>query len=116
ANLLREAGQPRAVAEIHKHFAGSGGEGPWRQVAQGEEWMLTPRDLPPRTFGICRRTAERPRLDGLLSDECWHTAEAIELRCTGSAEGARDAYGEGLVMFAYDSEFLYVAGTFPRHP
>lgn len=113
ANLLRDAGRPRAADEIHKHFAGASAESPWRQAAEVEEWLLTPRNLPPRPFAVCRRTPTRPRLDGVLSDECWQSAEAIRLRRIGD-DGTAD--GEALVMFAYDRQFLYVAASLPRHP
>ncbi|MEX0718343.1 MAG: YCF48-related protein [Planctomycetaceae bacterium] len=114
ANMLREAGQPRAVAEIHRHFAGSDAESPWRHAAEAEEWMLAPRNVPPRAIGVCRRAASRPKLDGLLSDECWQAAKEIPLRTADDAETTGER--GGLAMLAYDREFLYVAGSFPRHP
>ncbi|MEX0704387.1 MAG: YCF48-related protein [Planctomycetales bacterium] len=114
ASLLRSTGQPRAVEEIHKHFRRTGADGPWRQAAEAEQWMLLPHNLPPRAIGVCRRTATRPKLDGLLSDECWQTAVAIPLRRVG--EPARANEEGGLVMLAYDRQFLYIAASLPRHP
>ncbi len=87
------------------------------QVLQG----MTPTLL--RTFNV-PRSASRPYLDGVLTDDIWEQAEEISLeapRVSGAAikeaneNNAQDAeQPRSLVMVAWDDQFLYVAGRFQR--
>ncbi|MCH2202216.1 MAG: YCF48-related protein [Fuerstiella sp.] len=54
-------------------------------------------------------TDHRPRLDGVLSDQCWQ--EAPEIRLTGDGPAAETM--NTLVMLSWDSEFLYFGGHVP---
>ncbi|QDT66944.1 YCF48-related protein [Calycomorphotria hydatis] len=61
----------------------------------------------------CRRTLERPKLDGKLAEPCWSEAEEIRLKAVGpSSPTLRD---EPFVLMAHDEEFLYLTASVPRH-
>jgi hypothetical protein len=53
----------------------------------------------------CGKTAARPRLDGRLDDPVWQTAQPAVLTSTLGDDGQWPA----AVMFARDSEYLYIA-------
>ncbi len=80
---------------------------PWRKCAETESWLATPAELPPpKALGSCRQAAERPRLDGDLSELMWLSTD--RLRLNGKEKREKDA-GSGEIRFAYDKEFLYLA-------
>jgi hypothetical protein len=54
----------------------------------------------------------RPKLDGLLSDDCWENADGIPLVRSDNENVAANS----LVMISHDAEYLYLAGTFPKQP
>jgi photosystem II stability/assembly factor-like uncharacterized protein len=105
---------------------------PWRVCAQTERWLATPDDLPPaKALGNCRRTRERPHLDGRLDEPFWQSADVLRL----SGGGGRDAFATGdvrqetnplvakasrprltaaEVRLAYDDEYLYLAVNCPK--
>jgi hypothetical protein len=53
---------------------------PWRRAAVTEQWLSRPTEAPPpKVLGHCRRTGERPHLDGRLDEPCWRTADPLPL-------------------------------------
>ena len=107
AALLRSSDSHQEADRIYRRFQQGAEESSGNVLALGEMWVLQPQTLPPQQLAICRRTSERPYLDGILSDPCWQEAPEASF-------GPRDAAGlpaqsSGLTMFAYDDEFLYVA-------
>lgn len=72
---------------------------PWRRCAETELWFAKPTNQPPpKALGTCRRTYERPHLDGQLDEPLWSSAEPLRL---GEEAGAE-------VQLAYDEQFLYL--------
>ncbi len=86
---------------------------PWHACAQTERWLTEPDELPPtKRLGNCRRTSERPRLDGRLDEPRWQTADVLRL---GPPLPSGEGRGEGAeVRLAYDEEYLYLAVTCPK--
>jgi hypothetical protein len=81
----------------------------WRRCADAEEWLAHPGELPPaKKLGACRRTGERPHLDGQLDESFWEAADTLPLRQSGQAQGE--------VRLAYDDGFLYLAIQCSKFP
>ncbi|MEZ6046972.1 MAG: hypothetical protein R3C11_15605 [Planctomycetaceae bacterium] len=49
----------------------------------------------------------------MLSDPCWEEANEIRLQESKQQDGVTDRIA--LVMIAYDDEYFYVAGSFPKY-
>jgi len=118
------------------------GADPWRECVMLESWLLNRggQAMPPKPVGACRRTNQRPYLDGKLDDACWQDAIPMPLATTagelGSEFGCKDAI-ERMVKerpgkpdpnavaeaqaagsraaFSIDDEHLYVA-VVCKHP
>jgi len=114
ASLLRERGLHRMSDRLYDRFQRSGAGDAWNAAAAAELWINGPLSESPRATVVCRRAAERPTLDGLLSDACWQGAQ--ELRLTSSAEPADNTAAYAFAMLAYDDEYLYFAWTIPKSP
>ncbi len=70
-------------------------------------------EQPPTQFANCLRANSRPKLDGVLSDDCWRTAK--EIRLVADARTPTEFNGSyPFVLLTYDSQFLYVAANMPR--
>jgi hypothetical protein len=96
---------------------------PWRQCAETEQWLAQPSDqAPPKAIAACRRTLERPHLDGILDEPFWASADRMRLRgesetelpiASANRERATDKPDRvnepTAVRLAYDDSFLYVA-------
>jgi photosystem II stability/assembly factor-like uncharacterized protein len=118
------------------------GADPWRECVMLESWLMNraAQTAPPKPVGACRRTAERPHLDGKLDDPCWALASALPLSTIAGNLGAdygckeaierpfRDKAGKSIpdalaealsdgsrAAFAFDDQHLYVA-VVCRHP
>lgn len=117
AALRRSAGLPRAADEIMRNFVTNAIDDDTKDLAQRELWASFATPDAPQAIALCKLAEQRPHLDGLLSDPCWEAASEIQLstkRITNqSIEGTGEA-PRSLLMFAYDSEFLYVAFSVPR--
>jgi photosystem II stability/assembly factor-like uncharacterized protein len=100
---------------------------PWRQCATTEEWFAKPEGSPPpKMLGSCRRTTERPHLDGKLVEGFWQKAERLQLKRgresfsldesslprPSAEKDSRPLFAE--VRFACDNEFLYIAVRCPK--
>ena len=81
---------------------------PWANAARAEFWLLSPSGEPPVKMALCRRATRRPQLDAVLSDDIWEKASELNL---GTAEFDAES---PLVLLAWDAQFLYLAGSFPR--
>jgi hypothetical protein len=99
-----------------RYFLSLGGRpenDPWRRCADTEAWLANPEGLPPpKALGTCRRTTERPHLDGRLDEPLWNAAD--RLRLSVQSDSADDAPPLPTVRFTYDHEFLYIAATCPK--
>jgi hypothetical protein len=107
-----------------------------------ESWLMNRagQSTPPKPIAACRRTNERPHLDGKLDDAVWQEAIPLQLSTTAGNLGAdfgckeaiergfreksvkpnpealREALGEGSrAAFAFDEQHLDIA-VVCRHP
>ena len=130
------AAEPRAVLPAARALALSGNDGKsqrlvmgvmrsrapdvWYTCAAGEHWLSGPRAQraeAPKSVMRCRRTDEKPRLDGKLEDPCWRGADGADAPGAELKSGlGDDAEWPGMVQFAYDQEFLYLAVTCRKAP
>ncbi len=108
ASLYRKQGFLTDADAIHRSFDRADTKGSWQAAAATELWMLAPNSLPPKKLTLCRKAAERPRLDGVLSDACWQKADEIRL---ASNDNSRPY---AFAMLAYDADYLYLAASVPR--
>ena len=131
------AAEPRAVLPAARALASSENEGKsrrlvlglmrsrppdaWWSCAASENWLhgeRVQRGEAPKSVWRCRRTAQKPRLDGRLEDACWRapagTAEssAVKLR----SDLGDDTAWPAVAQLAYDNEFLYIAVTCRQAP
>ena len=116
------------------------GADPWRECVLLESWLLNHGGQPPKPVVACRRTVDRPYLDGKLDDRCWQEAVPMLLSTTtgnlGSEYGCREAIEQEFkerpgkpdvtamqqavadgtrAAFAIDDEYFYIA-VVCRHP
>ncbi len=83
----------------------------WRRAARVERWLSKPQGLPPeKPIANCRVTTRRPKLDALLDDPVWSTAEPLLLRSESLIDLDQPT---PTVYFAHDAEFLYLAASVP---
>lgn len=108
----RHLGDFEKAQEWYAQFQADHADGPWRDAAAAELWLLKQGGLPPRPVAYCRQTAARPFLDGELNDSCWEGAQPLLLR-NAAGDTLKDYPTE--VRLAHDKEFLYVALRC-RHP
>ena len=66
----------------------------------------------PQKTVACLTAKIRPKLDGMLSDDCWQ--EAVEIPLSTSAIPLAGNAPHAFVMLAHDSEYLYFAASVPR--
>lgn len=112
ASLLRQRGSHRGADEQLRPLQLAAESHPWKTRAETELWLAQPLGASPGDVAVCKATGERPQLDGLLSDDCWQVASVLRLS-DGTASGIREM-DEALVMVAWDTEFLYLAGSVPK--
>ena len=114
ASLMRKRNIYRVSDEVYRRMLRSGLNAQWKQAANTEIWMMNPQGQPPRKIALCRRTAERPHLDGVLSETCWQQATAMPL--TQDAQTNPNLERGSFVMISYDTEYFYFAASILRHP
>ncbi|TWT48839.1 YCF48-related protein [Botrimarina hoheduenensis] len=74
----------------------------WLRAATAEQWLVDAKRLPPeKPIVSCGRTARRPLLDGVLSENCWKDADKIPL---GDPQR-----GGATLRLVRDDAFLYLA-------
>jgi photosystem II stability/assembly factor-like uncharacterized protein len=108
----RTLGDIETARQWYTEFHRDAAEGPWRDAAGAELWLLNHAGLPPKPVARCRQTATRPFLDGNFDDPCWDGLKPIVLK-NAVGETAKDYPTEA--WLAYDKEFLYLALRC-RHP
>jgi photosystem II stability/assembly factor-like uncharacterized protein len=124
----RTLGDWEPARKWYADFAAKQPDGPWRSAALAELWLANRTGPPPKPVLTCRRTQEKPYLDGKFDDPCWHGAEVARLTSAGDLLGrnpaaekrprpadADDAGRDPLAEYptevrtAHDKEFLYLA-------
>ena len=97
ALIVRDAGRHRG--DGHKLQVAETESANLNRLAAGgqSEWINLLRQTGPRVVNA-RRAATRPRLDGVIDDDCWQSA----LPSAGQSQDLK---------FAYDEDYVYVAVT-----
>ena len=110
------AGSAQQAEPIYRTFLTRATDDAIRSLAQRELWAMFATAEDPQELLTCRKSGEKPILDGTLSDVCWQNAKEIMLtRQTRDDEiSAESEATDSLVMLAYDDEFLYVGLSMPR--
>jgi photosystem II stability/assembly factor-like uncharacterized protein len=104
AAAYRNLGQARQAERLYQ-LQTRGGEGDaWSACAQGELGLSDPKSHSVRATLTCVKAETRPRLDGQLDDAMWQRAKPAALQSVQHDDGE----WPGVVMFAYDAEFLYI--------
>lgn len=119
AAMRRTRGAARAADAIMRNFMSSSMSVEMRELAERELWTSFETPETPHAVVICKSTSVRPHLDGLLSDPCWEAANEIALSEKPIPKRLVDEAAiaaQGMTLFAYDNEFLYVACSLPRPP
>ncbi len=102
----RQLGEVEQARQWYTQFRRDAADGPWRDAAAAELWLLNRSGSPPKPVALCRQTPTRPYLDGEFNDPCWEGIKPIILK-NAVGETAKDYRTE--VRLAYDREFLYLA-------
>jgi photosystem II stability/assembly factor-like uncharacterized protein len=108
----RTLGDLETARQWYTEFHRDAAEGPWREAAAAELWLLNRTGLPPKPVARCRQTAIRPFLDGNFDDPCWDGLKPIVLK-NAVGDTSKDYPTEA--WLAYDKDFLYLALRC-RHP
>lgn len=112
AALYRSKADPRGADELYRRQAARSGTSNWSKAAAAELWLSQPVELPVKEMIVCRRAAERPVLDGVLSDPCWQLADELPLT---AGQGERiQKMAHPFAMLCRDDEYLYFAASLPR--
>ncbi len=118
----RNLGDVETARNWYAQFSQRQPEGPWRDAALAELWLLNRSGSPPKPILECRQTDTRPFLDGKLDDKCWQGVKPLVLR----GADPRDREGDPKkptwtddyrteVYLTYDREYLYL-GLVCRQP
>src|SRR5262249_27111591 len=92
--------------EWYTQFRSEHADGPWRDAAAAEFWLVNRDGLPPKAVANCRATATRPFLAGRLGDACWQGSKPLTLK---NAAGDTRANNPTEGRLSYDKDFLYLA-------
>lgn len=114
AGLFRHREAYSTADRVYRNRMQAGQDGTWTKTAAAELWLTQPTPEPPAAMSVCRRAPAPPHLDGILSDECWKTADEIRLTAENPADPKAERHA--FALFSYDARFLYVAASLPRHP
>ena len=119
ASLYRLIGSHGKADDIFRNYHTPAANESWKNIAKAENWLLHPASAPPRPVYLCKFTKTRPILDGVLSDECWQSADELHLSANPAENGGDpDAIGANpldrpFVLMSYDRDYLYVAASIP---
>jgi photosystem II stability/assembly factor-like uncharacterized protein len=102
----RHLGQFEEAKQWYTQFVASHADGPWRDAATAELWVMNRTGMPPRPVAQCRFASIRPFLDGDFSDACWQGVQPLVFR-NASGDTLKEYPTE--VRVAYDKDFLYLA-------
>jgi photosystem II stability/assembly factor-like uncharacterized protein len=130
----RQLGDVARAKDWYARFAQQQPDGPWRDAARAEMWLLSRAGPAPKPVAVCPYTETKPFLDGKLDDECWRNAPVQRLwAAAGDSRKAPPPEDRNLeadtfqkyptptetqallkdypteVRMAHDQEYLYVA-------
>ncbi|HEV3445057.1 MAG TPA: YCF48-related protein [Gemmataceae bacterium] len=108
----RQLGEFDKAREWYNQFYREHADGPWRDAAGSELWLLDRNGMPPKPVVFCRQASARPFLDGDFKDACWQGLKPLALK-NAVGDTVKDYPTEA--WLAYDKDFLYVALRC-RHP
>jgi len=118
AALQRQKGSDSRSDAIFRGYLSRTVDPATRQLAEREIWLMFATAETPRALAVCRPTAMKPKLDGILSDACWQ--DAVDLRLTTDPVGDEPTEvsdpESALIMLSYDDEYLYLGMSIPRRP
>jgi photosystem II stability/assembly factor-like uncharacterized protein len=75
----RQLGDVLKAKEWYAQFVARQPDGPWRDAALAELWLLNRSGPAPKPLASCTYTDTKPFLDGKLDDECWRNAPVHRL-------------------------------------
>jgi photosystem II stability/assembly factor-like uncharacterized protein len=107
----RRLGSGRELESYFHFLANTRRDDAWTTCASSELWLRQPTRRSPKATLECRRTSQRPRLDGRLDDETWKACLPASLTSSDV-----NATWPAAVMLAYDEEFLFVAASCRKAP
>jgi photosystem II stability/assembly factor-like uncharacterized protein len=117
----RNLGEFDKANKWYADFASRQPDGPWKNAALAELWLVNRTGTPPKPVALCRYTDKRPFLDGKLDEPCWHDVKPLLLR-NAVGKTVKDKPADSLdeeyateAWLAYDLDFLYLALRC-RHP
>lgn len=102
----RHLGEFDTAKEWYTQFRNEHNDGPWREAAEAELWLVNRVGTPKKPIGYCRQTTTRPFLDGDFTDPCWDGLKPMTLQ---NAVGDSKAMFTTEVRLAFDNDFLYLA-------
>jgi photosystem II stability/assembly factor-like uncharacterized protein len=102
----RRLGDIESAKKWYAQFVNRQPEGPWRNAALAELWLLDRRGPAPKPLALCAFTETKPYLDGKLDDACWQSARPVVLQ---NAVGKTGEDYPTEVRLAHDRQYLYVA-------
>ena len=126
---LRRLGYSNPAKRYFLSFGDRPPSDPWRLCAETEQWLAQPNDQPPpKVLAVCRRTFERPHLNGILDESFWDAADRMPLRgetetapriIAANRNKAADATDlvnsePAEIRLAYDDAFFYIAVRCPK--
>jgi hypothetical protein len=112
ASARRHLGEFGPALEWYSNYLRGQPTGPYRDAALAELWLKNRIGAPPRPVALCRRTDQKPYLDGKFDDACWEGMPPLVLK---NAVGETDKEYPTEARLAYDNEYLYLAVRC-RHP
>jgi photosystem II stability/assembly factor-like uncharacterized protein len=118
----RNLGDVDTARKWYAQFASRQPEGPWRDAALAELWLVSHSGTCPKPVVQCRQTDTRPFLDGKLDDKCWQGVKPLALHSTDPRDREGDPKKHRWaddypteVYLTYDKDYLYV-GLVCRQP
>ena len=112
AVAMRQAGQPRQADKFFQNVASFGTTNPWAINAIAEQWLATPRDVPPKKLLSVVTALSRPKLDGRVDDPLWQVGKSVALKGVQLEEEELPT----VAVMAFDDEFLYLAVSCRKAP
>src|SRR5262249_30707691 len=102
----RRLGQFDETRKWYQDFVSNHADGPWRQAAAAELWLMNRGGTPPKPVAYCHYADTRPFLDGEFNDLSWEGMQPVVLQ-NASGDTLKEYPTE--VRLAYDKDFLYLA-------
>ncbi len=102
---LRARGAPREAMAFYNMLSKRQREDGWAKCAAAELWLASPNGNCPKPLWRCKQARTKPRLDGVLDDDIWKTAQRVLLKSDFYDDDAWPADA----ALAFDDKFLYLA-------